>query len=68
MKPKMNFTLQTQEIPYTFSWICKVELFPIKFVMVTKCREFLQNVNLLEEIVAYTLYKDCRNYLSLGKI
>lgn len=64
MKPKINFTLQTQQIPYTFSWISKVELFPIKFVMVTKCREFLQNVNLIKEIFSYTLYKDCRNYLS----
>lgn len=64
MKPKINVPLQTQKIPYTFSWICKVELFPIKFVMVTKYREFLQNVNLLKEIVSYTLYKDCRNYLS----
>ena len=45
-----------------------MELFPIKFVMVTKYREFLQNVNLLKEIVSYTLHKDCKNCLSLGKI
>lgn len=45
-----------------------MELLPIKFVMVTKYRGFLQNVNLLKEIVSYTLYKDCGNYLVLGKI
>lgn len=36
--------------------------------MVRKCREFLQNVNMLKEIVSNTLYKDCWNNSSLGKI